>query len=808
MFGKYVGRRAIVLLLPMVLLLQQSDNVFASMQLKGSRSRHMLEKGKVKQEDIIKKIDEDKTKQKKTVNREVDKKAKGIAEDKKNEAKAPSLFAPSFPAPASAPAIDPDSNTAAAVVGPGVAKNKNKASKEKDGVLPFKKIKKAKKFKDQTDDTIFGKKIKKGLTSKKSKIKKAKSKKKSKKSKWPGGEISYIVPWRFTDPKTGAAVDKTRSIRCPVNNTELFLVADIPRDEFGHPINPDDDPFAHDVLCHNAAMGLNFTTQIEHIFFHELAPSTVPSISHAPSTSMSPSLSPSISFAPSSSHAPTIVHKGMNCRERPTSEPTVANSTLSNFTRRLNATSNTNTNSSSTNMTLETDAVDEIPEKDILAILGGWNRDGPNEKPKFWYELPYCDSVPSVSPAPSQSLVPSSPPTISLLPSSSLMPTLSDIPSLAPSRDGYKGPLVGMGCQLAADGIMVVGVGDDVEVEFLYEVVTNVVNITSSNVLKYIEEQMHGIVTPALLECETGNTTRRLQTSSGVQYLVPDPEDILTVDDFCKSGMPVGPDESCYRVKARMTAIVEEGFPFIADSINIEVMGAARDGLNDGSYISADEGVIDTRFIGIDESQVLIETPAGASQSVQPVERKPLTQMGTAFIALAVVGFIVVLLLAIRKRKSTEVIIMEELEDDDEFYKDDDFKDTRTVRTSMSSPMSNISHDLDASPRNFVNVLGGNNQDSSIVDELRNSENYDRQGQNALHIPYQATGLNRQNTTRDVHKCTSATCEICKPWKNHDPTFISASSQCPIASPEAKAPRSDYKLERKRAYKTDDTVLL
>jgi len=790
------------------IFLQLSENALANMHLKGVRSRSLPELKNKSLKTLGDNIDEDKEKKAMAFDRGVGK-GSSIDEATASEAKVPSMFSPAFPAPASQPASAPDSDTAAAVIG-GTGKDKNKADKglkDKDGILPFKKMKKAKKFKDQTDDTIFGKKIKKGLGNKKSKIKKAKSHKKSKpKAKWKGGSITYIVPWRITDPNTGAAVDSTRKIKCPANSTELFMVEENPTDEFGNYIHPDDDPnHGHDVLCHHAALGLNFSEPIDHALFHLLAPSMQPSISHAPSTSMSPSLSPSVSFEPTTSHAPTKVHKGMTCRERPTSEPSVINSVPSNATRRLNGTE-TNTTEIEEEVVMEP----EIPEEDLLAIAGGWNPDGPNEKPKFWYELPFCDTVPSISPAPSLSFLPSVTPTISLVPSISLIPSHSLIPSIAPSMEGYKGPLVGMGCEMAADGVEVVAVGDDVPVEFLYEVVTNVPNISESGVLKYIEEQMHGIVTPALLECDVGNTTRRLQTSSGVQFLVPAPEDLLVEDDICKGGMAVGPDETCYRVKSRMTAIVEEGFPFVADSINIEVMGAARDGLNDGSYINFDEGVIDTRFIGIDESQTLIETPAGASSQSIIVEPEKLTSLGGTFIGLAVIGFIVVVLLALRKRRSTDVVIMEELEDDDELYKNDDLKDSKTVITSMSSPMSNISHDLDASPSDYVNVLGGNNQDSSIVDELRRSANEHQNifSNGALHSPYGSDGNQSNNLTRDVHQCTSAMCEICKPWKNYDPTFIPTRTPTNKASPKAKAPRSDYKLERKRAYKTEDTVVL
>ena len=276
--------------------------------------------------------------------------------------------------------------------------------------------------------------------------------------------------------------------------------------------------------------------------------------------------------------------------------------------------------------------------------------------------------------------------------------------------------------------------------------------------------------------------------------------------------MPIGENESCFRIVSKMTAVVGEGFPFVPNDILTEVMGSAKDSLNDGSYINPEEGVINTRFIGIDEGVNTVETPAGITVETLPAD-EGLSNFGKLFVSIAVIGVVAIVLIILRKKNTSNLYEMEKLEDDEEFYKDGTptkgIRDDATDRTGFSSPRSAISNDLDATPSRFVQVLGGGDQDLSIVDDLRSAERDSARASKAggaLHVPY--NGNNQGDPTRDVHVCTSAMCEICKPWKNNDPTFIPTSARCSIASPDAKAPRSDYKLERKRAYKTDDTVVL
>merc|ERR1712150_286470 len=168
---------------------------------------------------------------------------------------------------------------------------------------------------------------------------------------------------------------------------------------------------------------------------------------------------------------------------------------------------------------------------------------------------------------------------------------------------------------------------------------------------------------------------------------------------------------------------------------------------------------------------------------------------------MAVIGVILIAILAARKRKYTETIIMEELVDDDsEFDKKDLSKtpDNVTVRTAFSTPKSDFSADLDATPRKYARVLGQSTS-TSIVDDLRYSEEKMARYSSGSFKDNDSSILRQQKPTMDVHSCNSATCEICKPWKNNDPSFIptGVSSTCTNAKP----PRSDYKLQRKRAYK-------
>lgn len=367
----------------------------------------------------------------------------------------------------------------------------------------------------------------------------SKSKSKSKKSgKWPGGFFSFDVPFLGGGGDgdgdgdrsgAGGADDKDgrRRVVCPVNTTLLFIGEE------------------HDVLCHNAALGINITVQIEDKFFHELAPSTVPTSSHAPSTSMAPSSSPSISFEPTITSAPSKTPKDLRCRPRPTETR-----------RRAQKKNNPRSQPVAIDDELIIDAIEDFetttditPPKDARAIAGGWNPDGPNDRPKHWYELPFCDEVPTSSPAPSSTFSPTSEPSVSFMPSTtsqpspvpssvptdsptlSSAPTLTAIPSAAPSRPGFKGELIGQACALFEQGITEMGVGKDVEVGFVYELVTTDVNITSdSDVISYMEEQMNNVVVPSLFGCDAValGGLRRLQTSaSGIEYLVPQPNDKL-----------------------------------------------------------------------------------------------------------------------------------------------------------------------------------------------------------------------------------------------------------------------------------------
>jgi len=755
------------------------------------------------------------------------------------------------------------------------------------------KLDNAHSFKEQRDGNVvdvistglksFKDKVQVGVGSikgiHKSKAKKSgilKSKKKS--SKWRGGETIYEIPFTFTDPKTGESTEGTREIKCPADITELIEPDEsyIPKPDKNGNIDPFEDRNEIHLMCHNAAIGRNVTNGLAHIYFHELAPSSVPSTSHSPSLSFAPSFSPSVSLAPSISFAPTKTSKDLTCRQRPSS------STSSTSSRRLDAQaevqsstlrrkdSNTifltkkddtytwrwlqetteatlndeviSSNISNTtplglndtiNAILEGVEVATKPDKNALAIANGWDPNNPNARPKFWYTLPFCDEVPTISPAPSFSFAPSNKPSMSHAPSLSLapspspsvipsdMPTISHVPSItahpsfSPTRPGYQGPLTGFGCQLAKDEVTVIGVGADVEVDFVYELYTNILNISSSGVMAYLEDEMQSTVTPALLNCDVVNATRRLESSSGIQYLVAQPEDEL-FDGVCNVDLSVlEENQQCVRILAKMTAIVEFDYPYIQNDVKMEVLKTVKTSLDGGVYDRPEKGIYGTRFLGIlqEDGTLAFDRPIGAISDIIAADKSNITGYGSAFISLAVVGAVMVALLAARKRKSTETIIMEELESDEEgeFYKGNSPKrhaDDVTVRTASSTPKSEFSADLNATPRRYVKVLGGNDVPSTILDDLRLSEaNLDTARTNSRFEHNTGDrGLGIQNATMDVHSCTSAMCEICKPWKNHDPTFLSTSTS--NASPNAKAPSSDYKLERKRAYRIEDTVVL
>ena len=478
----------------------------------------------------------------------------------------------------------------------GLKKKKEVLKKKKEKVkkhahvvvgIAAKKVEKAKKIKKKAHGFVADK-ISVGLHSFKSKVHRKKAKKKSKKklkskSKKGKGIVGshFDFTFSFRDEETGQTVEETKKLKCAANATEF-----VPTYTYSTfrtiNVDPDSDTFEEDVMCHYASLGLNSTEDVlDYLFLLERAPSSMPSSSFAPSLSGAPSIPPSISLEPSVSLLPTETPKDLICRQRPTES--VSNRRLK--AKSLNAYNNgffppkQNTNkirrnlqtttetlyddyyadddtigiASSTNVALDESAsllsqgitVLTKEDKEALAIANGWNPNDPNARPKFWYTLPYCDELPTMSPAPSTTSKPSMVPSISHAPSLSIAPTgvpsivptgapsisqaptASSNPTLSPTRSGYRGPLIGFGCELAKDNVTEIGIGSNIEVEFVYELVTNVSNVSASGVIPYLESEMQSTVTPALLNCDVVNASRKLESLSGVQYLVPYPEDTL-----------------------------------------------------------------------------------------------------------------------------------------------------------------------------------------------------------------------------------------------------------------------------------------
>lgn len=267
-------------------------------------------------------------------------------------------------------------------------------------------------------------------------------------------------------------------------------------------------------------------------------------------------------------------------------------------------------------------------------------------------------------------------------------------------------------------------------------------------------------------------------------------------------------------MSARVTAIVAEDLAFVTNDIQNEILRNVRDGLDSGIYINDEESVVQTKFIGLLQEDGNIAMPSSIeTQIIESNDDEKVTAMGASLITAAVVGAVLVVLLVTRKRTYTNTDIMEELEDEEELYKEvaPKFRDDVTDITATSAPKSEFSADLNAFPgsRKNSSLLQGNEKLSTIVDELRSSEAQFGYG-TSIHsndaLQGGKGGIGKAKPTQDVHVCTSATCEICQPWKQNDPTFIPTAKS--KQSPKAKRPKSNYKFNGKRAYKTEDTVVL
>ncbi len=238
---------------------------------------------------------------------------------------------------------------------------------------------------------------------------------------------------------------------------------------------------------------------------------------------------------------------------------------------------------------------------------------------------------------------------------------------------------------------------------------------------------------------------------------------------------------SCQTFKGDYTLYLREGSEWEHNKAKDTVLETIRDGMNpeNGTLVSRNDGVEELRYIGetldVEDRNV---GSGGQFNGNQPMANIGLSSTGLALIAVGSVITIAFIFVATRKRNRHRIERMEE------FYEEEqDLFGKGIGLDGMDNETDLMSTDSFRRSRN-VHIIG--DEDSL---EPNNMKLY---GLGSSHGP-EATRLGQRGDALDVHKCTSATCQICS-QRLAGPTFVR--SMFPI----------DLSSAKPRGYAAPDTV--
>lgn len=371
--------------------------------------------------------------------------------------------------------------------------------------------------------------------------------------------------------------------------------------------------------------------------------------------------------------------------------------------------------------------------------------------------------------------------------------------------------------------------GNSEPMNFDYEIET-VSGADINEILASVEDSIVDFVTPALLGCDVSGSTSNVIGAEGL------PVDTVDNESACVSGTSDS-GNTCWPINGKMTQYLnanatrflkEEDATEEPAALSEEVSNALsvlQKAMEDGSINDAHPDIVRMTFIGARGTGETVESPGAIEQDTSDGSEDTVSGLGAGIIAISALLVGAVALLAVRKYRKNQLdkkyddMENKDVEEFDEGYDDGtremDFATVSVgdaVETSNKQRMAHVVGEADSVYDGGQGMYGSPGHGPYGATQ---SESPDSQ---SSYIPPSASALNRQHSTVNVHKCTSATCEICAQRRN-EPRFLSTAltsssfgSKTPSpsgtsqSSPSRSVSTSGAKLMR--PYPTEDTVVL
>lgn len=395
---------------------------------------------------------------------------------------------------------------------------------------------------------------------------------------------------------------------------------------------------------------------------------------------------------------------------------------------------------------------------------------------------PSTSASPSSKPSQTPSVQPSFAPSISHVPSVSNKPSVSTSPSFSPSKS------FSSWCDAYSNGNAVPTIGEAVNGTYFYEMVYDS-GENLETILQRLDEAILNLLFEKFVRCPKEIRSRYLQSNSKQKYsmigavmktseksslrsLLIDSMDLKdqdsVVNDAC-SELTATAGSVCKTFEGEYTLYVRETMNR-ADA-QIRTLRFLRDNMDNGTIATQVEGVDAMRFLTeLNGSEITNPEFLGFAQ---PIAAAALSGAGIMLITTGAIVALLFVFAAARRREHYKVERMEEVFEEEESLFDkgiglDGLEDNETDLMSTNSWKQN---------RN-VRILG--DEDSDDGNGLRGRNGLGRRGDDAI----------------NVHKCTSATCQLCSHERIVDPMFIKS------IYPD------NGKMSDTRHYSTPDTIYL
>ncbi len=359
-----------------------------------------------------------------------------------------------------------------------------------------------------------------------------------------------------------------------------------------------------------------------------------------------------------------------------------------------------------------------------------------------------------------------------------------------------------------------VTITENVEVvSFDYEVETLDVKDISALLID-LERYITDLAAPEALKCDDEAISNT--TFHEIVGMIDSPIDTVDNDVPCASGISQG--NACWPINGAVSLYLQNDAQssrrLASDGEDVEsvtsqeVLAIIKDLMMNGDLNDIHPDIVNVVFIGTrDSNNDNIESPGLVVEEDNTSEADNMISGLGISIACIAAALVAILAFLVVRRRSRENDVSYVKKDEEEDFEDGSRNfDFNTVATSIP----------DEKFRRVAHIIGEADSqydgDQSLYGTPHRTHNTLSEESDTSCILPNAENLNRVHSSMNVHKCTSATCEICNRRKGGGVQFLStntlSSSGLSNSFSGTKSTGSSGVVHLMRPYPTEDTVVL